>query len=593
MGWICDGIPKNGLEHPKGGKFHEPYENPDQAEECLKCELPKIAVVVSEDPISLPPPPQNSSFFGTRVVAIVLGIPLILGVATFSLPWILNLFNRETGSRDPSLECKRDEMQFSSGERNIFENITIYDGSAGLKSFTEKKYLEAESLFEREIKNNPSRPELVIYRNNSQARSAPGEPIKIAAVVPLEKEEDFGLEILRGIADAQTNFNQKQIQNEGKKLLEVVLYNQDDRSEQAQCIAKAIVEDQSILAVIGHNSSTLSTAALPTYTKAKVAMIDPVSGSTQLQARNFFRTIPSDSATAEKLVDYIFNDLKKKAESIAILYDSRDVDSDRLHNLLSQLLNPTETKVKTTTIDLHSENFDSTDVVNTLIKKDIGVAVLLPGQNTRSQTSAVVKASQKRLILVGDETLYDPKRLKQETNWGGIVLAVPWFPHISQDYGVSAETRWQSPITWRTASSYDATQGLLDVLQASVERDSILDRLTQLRLSETETAGLPLAFESGERVADPLLVEFCENPSTKDLNFVLVGECKEIPQPTPSPTPSAISTPTPRYTPIPQSTPTPQYTPTPRYDPPPQYNPTPRYNPPPPADPTPLPEPLF
>ena len=588
MGWICDGIPKNGLEHPKGGKFHEPYENPDQAEECLKCELPKIAVVVSEDPISLPAPPKNSSSLGTRFLAIVLGIPLILGVATFGLPWILNLFNRETGSRDPRLECTTDEIQVSSGERNIFENITIYDGSAGIKSFTEKKYLEAESLFEREIKNNPSRPELVIYRNNAQARSAPGEPIKIAAVVRLEKEEDLGLEILRGIADAQTNFNQKQIKNnEGKKLLEVVLYNQDDRSEEAQCIAKAIVEDQSILAVIGHSSSTLSMAALPFYTKSKVAMIDPVSGSTQLQGSNFFRTIPSDLATAKKLEDYVFNDLKKEAKSIAILYDSTDVDSDRLHNFLSQLLNPIETKVETTTIDLNSESFDSKDVVNTLIKNDIEVAILLPGQNTRSQTGAVVKASQKRLILVGDETLYDPERLKQETDWEGIVLAVPWFPDISQDYGVSAETRWHSPITWRTASSYDATQGLLEVLQESVERDSILDRLTQLRLSETETAGLPLAFESGERVADPLLVEFCENPSTKDLNFVLVGECKDIPQPTPSPTPSAISTPTPKYNPPSR------YTPTPKYNPPPQYTPTPRYNPPPPANPTPLPEPLF
>lgn len=70
-------------------------------------------------------------------------------------------------------------------------------------------------------------------------------------------------EILRGVAQAQDEVNRSGGIN--GKLLQVAIANDDNEANQAQQIAKQFVQDTSILAVVGHNSSNASIAAAPIY----------------------------------------------------------------------------------------------------------------------------------------------------------------------------------------------------------------------------------------------------------------------------------------------------------------------------------------
>lgn len=589
MGWICDGIPKDGLEHPEGSGSHSPYENPDIASFCFRCELPKTAVVVTGNPsTAVSGGSSQPSLLNSKTLPIVLGIPIVIGVGAFFAPSLIK--NLPPFRGNPSgIQCSKQSVELTSGEENIFKDTITYDAKLGIESFEKKDYEQAETFFEREMRNSPSRPELVIYRNNAQARSAEVEPYKIAAVVSLEQRGDSALEILRGIADAQSAFNEKQTSD--SPLLEVVIYNEADRPEQAQCVAQTIAQDDSILAVIGHSSSKLSLEALSFYTKANVAMIAPTSTSTQLQQTNFFRTVPSDAAAGKKLANYLQQDLKKDPKSVAVFYSPGDPYSESLYNAFINELGTTD---DIRTIDLTPAEFDAESEVNQLIKDKIEVAVLFPSTDTRPRAIGVANENKKRLTLLGGDTLYDPEILKQGSeNTEGLVLAVPWYqlPDAkAENYSYRAEEQWIGRVSWRTASSYDATQALIEILEESIDREGIIDKLGDVKLSDKQTSGLALEFERGERQTEPLLVEVCSKapkPFDTGFGFVPQGKCTVDPPPTPT-TPTATPTPTPKPTslPIPPSTPVPTWIPTPTPDWMPQPTPVPT------RIPTPIPPPI-
>ena len=556
MGWICDGIPKDGLEHPEGSGSHAPYDNPDNAPFCFKCELPKTAVVI-EDNLTHSAS-RSATGSGIQVNPkllgiLLLGIPIAFGFGTFVLPPILDKVSRNlpsnpidspSPSNSPdsvSTACLDKSVEFSSGEQDIFQDTVIYDAELGMEAFAKKEYEDAKKRFNTEIVNNPIRPELVIYRNNTVARLAKVQPFKIAAVVSIQKRGDSALEVLRGIADAQTAFNQKQAGS--SPLLEIVIYNEADSREQSQCVAQTIVKDESILAVIGHSSSTLSREALPFYTEADLAMIAPTSTSTQLKGTNFFRAVPSDAAAGKTLAKYILEDLKTDLKAIAVFYAAGDTYSESLYNAFVESLGQKDIQ----TIDLARDDFDPKAEIDALFKDKIQLAVLLPSTDTRPRVIGLANESKQRLKLLGGDTLYDPEILKQGgNNIEGLVLAIPWYesPNLNtKNYAYRASEQWKGWINWRTASSYDATQALLKILTdlegETIDRQTLIDKLEEVQLSQEQTAGFDLDFEDGERQTEPLLVEVCSKapkPVDVGFGFVLAGNCtRQITPPTERP----------------------------------------------------------
>ncbi|MFM6077164.1 MAG: ABC transporter substrate-binding protein, partial [Dolichospermum sp.] len=180
----------------------------------------------------------------------------------------------------------------------------------GIAAFKNGNYQQAANLFPQAIKANQNDPEVVIYYNNARARQQ-GSPFTLAVVVPIVQgtNSNDDQEILRGVAQAQNQFNNNKGLN--KRFLEIVIAN-DDNTKSAQQVAQQLVKDNSILGVIGHNSSDATQEALPEYEKASLAIISPTATSILLKSSVFFRAVYSDQVTGTKLAEYTFNNLKLK-----------------------------------------------------------------------------------------------------------------------------------------------------------------------------------------------------------------------------------------------------------------------------------------
>ncbi|MFL0605456.1 ABC transporter substrate-binding protein, partial [Cylindrospermopsis raciborskii] len=183
-----------------------------------------------------------------------------------------------------------------------------------MKAFKQGKYQEASELFKKSLGEYRNDPEVLIYKNNAQARLQP-YPFKIAVVVPITPDSSSRAEeILRGVAQSQEKFAQNRGLN--GRLLEVVIANDSNDPQQAEKVANELVADPSILAVIGHSTSDLTRAVLPIYERAKLAIISSTATSTLLDGNAFFRAVYSDKIGGKNLAEYTYRNLKLKTAVI-------------------------------------------------------------------------------------------------------------------------------------------------------------------------------------------------------------------------------------------------------------------------------------
>ncbi|WP_042444963.1 ABC transporter substrate-binding protein [Azospirillum sp. B510] len=101
--------------------------------------------------------------------------------------------------------------------------------------------------------------------------------------------------------------------------LQFVPFDDHGVSPGARKAAAEIVEDDSILAVIGHDSSATSLAAAPIYAAAGIPALSPLATETGLTRNNawYFRTAHSDEREAAFMADYIR--LGLLSDSVALL----------------------------------------------------------------------------------------------------------------------------------------------------------------------------------------------------------------------------------------------------------------------------------
>ena len=91
-----------------------------------------------------------------------------------------------------------------------------------------------------------------------------------------------------------------------------------------------------------------------------------------------------------------------------------------------------------------------------------------------------------------------------------MILAVPWFREAPQakNFNLAAEKQWGGEVSWRTATSFDATQAFIKALSPNPTRLSVLQRLRQVNIKSNETSGESLKFTpAGERQSEPILVK--------------------------------------------------------------------------------------
>jgi branched-chain amino acid transport system substrate-binding protein len=430
--------------------------------------------------------------------------------------WLLNkggfLLNTESlaqpSSTPPSVTYEEPE-RFSRGERVLFTDITNVNLKLGTEAFRISKFSEAIGFFTKAVAADPNRPEPQIYLNNAQAELV-GSPFIAAVVVPVDGQENNALEILRGVADSQTTFN-----NSGgvdNRLLEILIVNDSDDLEKAANVAEQIVEDRNILGVIGHNTSSASKAGLAVYEKAKLAMITPTSASTLLSGPVFFRAVFSNEALSKKLSDYTVSHLR--IDNVVIFSNPDDAYSGDAQRAFEKHFE--EAGGRFSNINLKDPSFDPSKSISDSVSQKASAAILLPSTALARDIIPLAKENAKlpsnnRLLLLGGQSMYRSDLLSAaKESLQGLIVAAPWDSKVeeSRAFAENAEKRWAGEINYRTAGSFDATQAFTKALSGDASRTTVLQNLRSTNLPPSETSGFPLKFSpQGEREGEPVLVK--------------------------------------------------------------------------------------
>lgn len=112
--------------------------------------------------------------------------------------------------------------------------------------------------------------------------------------------------------------------------------------------------------------------------------------------------------------------------------------------------------------------------------------------------------------LLGCDTLYGLDILSEGGDAiEGLITVVPWFRETSKarNFAEKAKSQWGGDVSWRTATSFDATQAFLKALSSNPTRLTVLTRLKDVKIPENDTSGDVFQFNSQrERETEPILV---------------------------------------------------------------------------------------
>ncbi|HEY9834728.1 MAG TPA: bifunctional serine/threonine-protein kinase/ABC transporter substrate-binding protein [Stenomitos sp.] len=253
------------------------------------------------------------------------GTILLLGIAGTLVYQVLPC--QSLGNFKPCLAAFSDKLSY--GEQILIPGSATLEKQKGVEAFRDGQYSKAVAWLEQAQKSEKSDPETLIYLNNTRLKAQQAKSYTLAVAVPLEKSSEgvnSGLEILRGVAQAQDEFNQKR-KGAG---IQVLIANDDNQSAHAKQIAKDLVNKQDILAVVGHFTSDSTLAASEIYQQNQLVLVSPTSTSEDLSVQGksryqnfFFRTVPSDRVTAQALASYLSRQVNLQ---IAVFHGRRRYD---------------------------------------------------------------------------------------------------------------------------------------------------------------------------------------------------------------------------------------------------------------------------
>ena len=410
----------------------------------------------------------------------------------------------------PSLPQSESSLlkRFSLGEKMLVAANATAAKQDGITAYSQQDYLEAADYFQRSLTQYPNDPETLIYLNN--ARVARQQPLKIAAVVPIGSNLDVAQEMLRGVAQAQEEFNQQ-----GGKL-QVQIINDENDTELAQQVAKTVAKDDSILAVVGSNASNASLAAAEVYQSAEIVMVTPTSTSEKLS--NFgsyiFRAAPTNEAMANTLAEYVVNTAKRK--NVAVCYDSQAPDNVTFKDAFIPALLAKGGNHINTQCDFATPDFNAEDSVASLISSGAEAVLLAPHIDKLNRAIELSRANNWKMALLGTFSLNTSKITQSgQGDLNGVVLPVPF--HAQQDsatdFTAQAQATWgnDAPLTWRTATSYDATKAISQRLKINSTRSGLRDALRNPSFSVAGANSQVQFLPSGDRTIDAALIRVKAN----------------------------------------------------------------------------------
>lgn len=370
--------------------------------------------------------------------------------------------------------------------------VALYEATA---AFGQCEYSTAKNKFQTALKLEKNNPEALIYLNNATAIVR--DHYKIAVSVPLGNKPEIAWEILRGVAQAQTEINQQGGIEEKLLLLQIVDDNNDPQI--ARQVARRLTADRDVLAVIGHNDSNTSIAASDIYQQQGLVMISPTSSSTQLSGIGSYimRTTPSVAVLANTLASYtLISDYSK----VAICFDPSSSASKSFAQEFTAEMIKDGGEILPVECNLAQENFNPVPVVEQAISQNADAILLAASLSTSHLAIAVAQANQQRLPLLGNHSLYtfETIQIGQEAV-AGMVLSAPWLPEIASG-GFSATTMdfWGGQVNWRTAMAHDAAIAIIQGLKQSDSRPQLQSVLTRPDFQIDGATGI-FRFKQGDR----------------------------------------------------------------------------------------------
>jgi branched-chain amino acid transport system substrate-binding protein len=324
-------------------------------------------------------------------------------------------------------------------------------------------------------------PEPLIYLNNAQIGKSPS--YTIAVVVPIENQQSTALEILRGVAQAQDEINKSATKINGKLLKVIIAKEKEGDTNITEGIAKHLVEDKDILGVIGHYTSDDTEKAVKIYgnpelTEKRLVLISSTSTKPNIdnQYGYFFRTVPNNIDEAEKLADYMFKNLNQR--KAAIVFNPESKYSTSLKDEFQKAVEAKKGQIfKVYDLNL---GLNGSQVINEAINNQTNIFMFAGNKSyiDRTVLNFLNPEAQQFYYLAGD-AMYEPSSLAGNPDIGkrlrNMVITVPWHYTVSspksQEFVQKSYKLWCQPqrsedkINWRTATSYDATNALIEALK--------------------------------------------------------------------------------------------------------------------------------
>ena len=394
----------------------------------------------------------------------------------------------------------------SEGEKLLIAAETNADKAQAIAAIAKKDYATAVSKWEASLSKQRSDPEALIYLNN--AKIGEQKSLTIAVSVPIGGNLNVAKEILRGVAQAQTEVNSQGGINAVP--LKIVIVNDDNKIEVGKKVAQALAQDQSILAVIGHNSSEVSIAAAPTYQAGGLVMMSSTSIAKELSGLGsyIFRTVPSVRFQADALSQYAVKKQNKK--NIGICLNSTAKASQSIKEDFTAAVFSDGAKISRVNCDLSSPDFNADQVIQEMLNDRVDALLLSPGVEKIEKGVEVAVIARNRLLLLADSTMYTFKTL--QLGQGAIadmVITVPWHPEflLNNPFAGNAVKLWGGDVNWRSATSYDATLAIAGGLRQNSTRAGLQQTLSS-NTFELEGAAGKIAFQpSGDRANPAILVK--------------------------------------------------------------------------------------
>ncbi len=453
---------------------------------------------------------------GNRQEGPLLLLSLLVTVALLAAGWLFlsrsnlkveTLLNPQQGTSGSggSSQPGSIETAVSRGERLLFTDSATPDKQAAAQAFAAGDFSTAVAKLEASLQANRNDPEVLIYLNN--ARIGKADSLSIAVVVPIGTNPNSAREILRGVAQAQDEANR----SSGTTPLKVTIGNDNNAPQQAKALAEALIQDKSILAVVGHGSSTTSLAAAPLYEQNQLVMIAPTSTAIELSqiqkgsANYIFRTVPSNQFTGTALARYMLSSLGKR--QAIVFYTPGNSYSESLLSAFSTTLSLEGGQV------VQQIDLTQSSAAGQVASSTAEVLVLLPDPTTLAQAAQVALANQSRmppLPLLGDDALYTVDSLRQAGQaLNGAVLPIFWHPlkGPGSNFITTADRLWAGSVNWRTALSYDAVRAILTGLAQGRGRTELAQVLATSGFAASGATGTISFLPSGDRNGGVVMVK--------------------------------------------------------------------------------------